>query len=170
MDMSLEDLSKYIIAIMLLALSCQNGTAQSSPMHTDRMESLIDEWNFANNTQNLHSFESVYADRLILEGENVSKRTAIARKQQLFSGKPSFRQRITTEIHYTPDGNGVTRCEFTTERLENSTWKKYASHLLVSHAHNRYSIVGEGSVPLKKTLRKKQQTDAPVVAEQDSQR
>lgn len=164
-----------IISMLCFVLSTQNALAQSSSGHTDQIESLIDEWNFANNTRNLHSFESVYADRVSLDGKSVSKRTAIARKQQLFRTSPSFRQRITTEIRYTLFRSDVTKCEFKTQVYERGRWKEYLSFLLVSHANNHYAIVGESSVAVKAVSKEKSiveepiAVDEPITVDNDSQ-
>src|SRR5687768_12554858 len=100
---------RYLGLLLLLGLIYTPGKAQRVGVDTDEIESLIDEWNFANNTRNVHSFEKVYADRLAFYTENVSRRKAITHKQQLFKLKPYFRQRITTHITYTPYSKGVVK-------------------------------------------------------------
>ena len=148
--------------LLLLGLIHIQGMTQRVGVDTDEIESLIDEWNFANNTRNLHSFEKVYADRLAFYTENVSRRKAITHKQQLFKLKPYFRQRITTHITYTPYSKGVVKCDFTKEVFEKTYWKKFPSYLLVSYEGNHYAIVGESDYPTDNALKYKPDIGEPI--------
>ena len=153
---------RYISLLLLLGLVYIPGNAQRVGVDTDEIESVIDEWNFANNTRNVHSFEKVYADQLSFYTENVSRRRAITLKQQLFRLKPYFRQRITTHITYTPYSKGVVKCDFTKEVFEKTNWKKFPSYLLVSYEDNHYAIVGESDYATDNALKHKPDIGEPI--------
>ena len=159
---------KFIALIVLLVVAQYSAMSQRMQIDTDEIESLIDEWNFAHNSRNLHSFETVYADRLLFYTEAVTESKAISLKRQLFHLKPYFRQRITTEIKYTPYSSGVVKCEFTKEVFEQTHWKKFPSYLLVSYEKNHYSIVGESDYPTDRALKYKQQIGEAMTFEKKS--
>lgn len=138
------------------------GPAQQIGIDTNEIESLIDEWNFANNTRNIHSFEKVYSEELTFYTESVSRRRAIALKQQLFESNPNFRQRIITEIRYRPFSKGVIKCDFTKEVFAKNSWKKYPSYLLVSYENNHYAIVGESDYATDRVLKYKPDLGEPM--------
>lgn len=127
-----------------LVLVALEAFAQAHGRGNNAIESLIDEWNFANNAKNIHSFEKVYADDVNYYGVNMSRSGAIARKQQLFRDQPSFRQRITTEVLYSDYATGVTRAEFTREVYDGVSWRRRQSYLHIATSDGRYTIVGEG--------------------------
>ena len=156
---------RKIILIIIVVLKHTAGFCQPIGIDTDEIESLIDEWNFAHNTRNVHSFEKVYDDNLVFYTESVTRRHAIALKQQLFKLKPYFRQRITTEIAYKPYSRGVIKCDFTKEVFEKTHWKKYPSYLLVSYEDNHYSIVGESDYATDRVLRYKLDIGDPITFE-----
>lgn len=156
---------KIVLVIAAVVFLHTVSIAQPIGIDTDEIESLIDEWNFANNTRNVHSFEKVYDDELMFYTESVTKRRAIALKKQLFELKPYFRQRITTEITYKPYSRGVVKCDFTKEVFEKTYWRKYPSYLLVSYANNHYSIVGESDYATDRVLKYKLDIGEPITFE-----
>ena len=113
---------------------------------------LIDEWNFANNTRSRESFAKVYAAQLLFYTEQVSKSRALTLKQKLFKKNPDFRQRIISDIRYTPYTSGVVKCDFTKEVREYTRWKQYPSYLLVSYDQGLYRVVGESDYATDRTL------------------
>lgn len=155
------------ILLLVLAMACFDTTAVSQQLgiDTDEIESLIDEWNFANNTRNVHSFEKVYAANVLFYTETLTRRRAIALKQKLFESKPYFRQRITTEITYKPYSKGVVKCDFTKEVFERTYWKKYPSYLLVSYENNKYLIVAESDYATDRVLKFKPDIGEPITFE-----
>jgi hypothetical protein len=155
----------FILWMFALTAVVHQAVGQQMRIDTDEIESLIDEWNFANNSRNVHSFQSVYADDLLFYTEQVTESKAITLKRQLFNRKPYFRQRITTEIKYTPYSSGVVKCEFTKEVFEKTHWKKYPSYLLVSYKNNHYSIVGESDYPTDRALKYKQEIGQAMTIE-----
>lgn len=156
---------RFVPLMILLLAAHHSALSQRMRIDTDEIESLIDEWNFAHNSRNIHSFQTVYADRLLFYTEKVTESKAIALKRQLFDLKPYFRQRITTEIKYTPYSSGVVKCEFTKEVFEQTHWKKFPSYLLVSYENNHYSIVGESDYPTDRALKYKQQIGDAIAFE-----
>lgn len=142
------------LALVLALFTCgQWAHAQQMSIDTREIESVIDEWMFANNGRNLESFRRVYADDLLFYTQDVSETRAIELKQQLFKLKPYFRQRIITPITYTPYTSGVIKCEFIREVFEKNYWKEYPSYLLVSYEDNQYRIVGESDVATDRVLK-----------------
>lgn len=137
---------KFGLLVALLLAWGWGAHAQTMRIDTREIESLIDEWMFANNGRNLESFRRVYADHLLYYTQDVSNARAIELKQQLFELKPHFTQRIITPVTYTPYTSGVIKCEFTREVFEKNAWKEYLSYLLVSYEDSRYQIVGESDV------------------------
>jgi len=160
------DVRKLIAVFVFLFIGDQDIFCQGIAVNTDEIESLIDEWNAANNTRNLHSFEKVYGNRVIYFGEEIPRNEALSKKRQLFRENPGFRQRITTEITYAPFSSRVVKCSFTREVLEKTRWKKYPSFLLVSYENNRYVIVGENNAPTNIADRQKQAEDSGTVERQ----
>ena len=120
-------------------------SAKGQKLNTDEkaIGSLIDQWNYANNSRSIESFNKVYADELLFYTQRMSRSQAIARKDAMVRKNPDFRQRIVSAIRYTPYTSGVIRCDFTKEVREYTRWKKYPAYLLVSYEGNRYRIVGE---------------------------
>ena len=161
----MNKVASVLMVGLIIVVTPTAGVGQSLGIDTDLIESLIDEWNFANNTRNVHSFEKVYGDQIMFYTENVSKRRAIALKQQLFELKPYFRQRIITEISYKPYSKGVIKCDFTKEVFEKTYWKKYPSYLLVSYEKNNYSIVGESDYATDRVLKYKLDIGEPITFE-----
>lgn len=150
--MDFQYAKRFAVLILLLLGSGRWAPAQQISIDTREIESLVDEWMFANNGRNLESFRRVYAERLLFYTENISETKAIELKQQLFKLKPYFTQRIITPITYTPYTSGVIKCEFTKEVYEKTYWKKYPSYLLVSYEDNQYEIVGESDVATDRVL------------------
>lgn len=134
--------SKFGALVFFMAM---HYAAQSQHIGIDTIaiKALIQEWNFANNTRSVETFENVYGDRLLFYTQDVSEAEAIALKQKLFRAKPGFRQTIVSGIRFTPYTSGVIKCDFIKDVWERSGWRKYPSYLLVSFQNNRYEIVGE---------------------------
>ncbi len=132
-----------VVGCGVLVLVASVALCQTQIRGHNQIESLIDEWNFANNAKNIHSFERVYADQLSYYGSSVSQSDAIEQKQQLFRDQPSFRQRIITEISYSAQPTGVTRAAFMREVYDGASWRRRQSFLDVDTNSGRYIIVGE---------------------------
>ena len=146
--------SKAFVIFFILAWSVNYlSVAQDIGISTKEIESVIREWNFANNNRNIESFRNVYGERLLFYTQDISEQKAIQLKQQLFRLKPNFQQRIVTEITYTPYTSGLIKCDFTKEVFETTGWKKYPSYLLVSYDNNRYQIVGESDNATDRVLK-----------------
>jgi hypothetical protein len=128
---------------------------------------LIDKWNFANNSRSLESFSNTYAADLIFYGKLVSKKRAIELKQKLFKTNPDFRQRIVSDIRYTPYTSGVVKCDFTKEVREYTRWKQYPSYLLVSYDRGRYRITGESDYVTDKNLGYRLSIGEPILLQVD---
>lgn len=131
----------------------QAGICQHIGLDTQQIEAVVREWNYANNSGSVESFENVYDDTLLFYTQTLSESRAIALKQQLFREKPYFRQRVITTVSYSPFTSGVIKCHFVKEVMEREGWKKYPSYLLVSYEGDRYRIVGESDYATDKTLR-----------------
>ena len=146
--------SKRFAIFFVVALAANYmSTAQGIGIDTKAIESVIREWNFANNSRNIESFRNVYGEQLVFYTQDISEAKAIQLKQQLFRLKPNFEQRIISEIVYTPYTSGVIKCDFTKEVFETTRWKKYPSYLLVSYEGNRYQIVGESDNATDRVLK-----------------
>lgn len=156
---------KSCAVILLFSSIYIAGVSQQIGIDTDEIESLVDEWNFANNNRNLHSFEKVYGDRVLFYAQDVSKSKAIALKQKLFREKPWFRQRIVTEISFKPYSTGVVKCDFTKEVFEKTHWKKYPAYILVSYHNRHYEIVGESDYATDRASKHKPDLGEPIVFE-----
>ncbi len=154
-------LKNALLVVFSFMWASHPAPCQPSGVDTDKIESLIDEWNFAHNTRNLHSFEEVYASRLTLYTERLNRAKAIDLKRQLFRQKPWYRQRIVTEIKYSIYSPGVVKAEFTREVFEKPAWKKYRSYLLVSNEGNRYTIVSESDADTDRRLKEKAVEETP---------
>lgn len=152
-DMKISISSKFVLLVVMLFVWGGAVQAQTMRIDTREIESLIDEWMFANNGRNLESFRRVYADNLLFYTQNVSEARAIELKQQLFELKPHLTQRIITPVTYTPYTSGIIKCEFTREVFEKNAWKEYLSYLLVSYEDNQYGIVGESDVATDQLLK-----------------
>ena len=144
---------RFAILFTVCFAICNALVAQRIGVNTQEVETLIQEWNFANNSRNTESFRNVYGDKLLFYTQNISERKAIQLKQQLFKLKPNFEQRIITPITYTPYTSGLIKCDFTKEVYETSRWKKYPSYLLVSYEDKRYQIVGESDNATDRVLK-----------------
>lgn len=142
-----------LVAVVIAWGLGQRLSAQDLSINTSALESLVQEWNFANNTRNEESFRKVYGDELLFYTQELSEAKAIQLKKRLFEMKPYFRQRISTPITYTPYTSGVMKCEFTKEVFEKTHWKKYPSYLLVTYQDRRYSIVGESDNATDRVLK-----------------
>lgn len=156
---------KFCLLLLVLLAGGRTGHAQLMSIDTREIESVIDEWMFANNGRNLESFRRVYADELLFYTQKVSEKRAIELKQQLFQLKPYFTQRIITPITYTPYTSGVIKCEFTREVFEKNYWKKYPSYLLVSYEGSEYRIVGESDVATDRVLKYSLEIGEPMTFE-----
>lgn len=159
---------KFTAILLVLVCLCPAAYCQSISLDTDRIATLIGEWNFAHNARSNASFEAVYDDTLLFYTETLLQAQAIALKQRLFKQNPSFEQRIRSEITYTPFTSGVTKCDFTKEVLEEREWKAYPSYLLVSYEGNAYVIVGESDHATDKTLRYRLEIGSPMTFENTS--
>jgi hypothetical protein len=138
-------------------LFCSLGLAseaarQQLVINTRNIDLLIEEWNIIHNARSLKGFSNVYDQKLLFYGERMTRKKAIALKDQLFSSKPEFRQRITTEIKYSLHTTGIIKCEFIKEAWENSEWKPYSCYLLIGFKDSRFWIVGESDYVTDKTL------------------
>lgn len=151
--MSNVRVGRVMLFFLLLVMIHYDGEGQRLQVETKDIESLIREWNYANNSRSLESFRNVYGAQLIFYTQTVTESNAIALKQELFRLKPYFRQKITTGLTYTPFTSGVIKVDFTKEVMERSGWKQYPSYLLVSFDDNRYQIVGESDYATDKTLK-----------------
>lgn len=145
-------LSKLTYLLLVVAFSYQPATAQSVGIDTIRIESLIHQWNFANNSRSTETFESIYSDTLLFYTETLSRPKAIALKLALFKRKPDFQQRIKGGISCTSYASGVVKCDFAKEVLEAGRIRTYPSYVLVSYENNRHRIVGESDYATDRTL------------------
>lgn len=167
----ISSVSKTLAVLVLISIPCGRWAhAQAMRIDTRGIESVIDEWMFANNGRNLESFRRVYADDLLFYTQQLSETRAIELKQQLFELKPYFKQQITTPITYTPYTSGIIKCEFTKEVFEKTHWKEYASYLLVSYEDNRYHIVGESDIATDRVLKYTLQIGDPMSFEDTGSR
>lgn len=157
-----------IVLVLLLTGKMHWLNAQDIAVDTDEIESLIDEWNFANNGRNLESFRRVYDEKVLFYTEDVSQTRAIELKRQLFSLKPDFRQRITTTVSYTPYTSGIIKCDFIKDVFEKTSWRKDSAYLLVSYESGRYRIVGEGDVATDRVLGYKLDIGTPIIFQDNS--
>ncbi len=167
--MGKEWLKSAFLCVLVFAAIFNPSLAQRLDVDTDKIESLIDEWNFANNSRNMHSFEEVYASNLMFYSERMSRSRVLQLKRQLFNQKPWFRQRIVTEITYTPVSTGVVKAEFTKEVFEKPAWKKYRSYLLVKKQGNQYAIVEESDITIDRTMKQKPVEPIPFTNEEAEQ-
>ena len=53
------------VKVVLLFLVALPAFSQHIGLDTDKIETLIKEWDFANNARNHESFRAVYADKLL---------------------------------------------------------------------------------------------------------
>jgi hypothetical protein len=159
---------KFLLSVAFFIAGRYAVMAQQLNVHTNEIETVIREWDFANNTRSVESFENVYADQLLFYTQTLSESSAIELKQKLFHLKPEFRQRIVSEIAYTAYTSGVIKCDFTKEVFEESRSRKYPSYLLVSYDKSRYSIVGESDYATDKTLKYRLDIGQPMVLRSSS--
>lgn len=145
-------LRKLTYLLLVVAFSYQPATAQSVGIDTIRIESLIQQWNFANNSRSTETFESIYSDTLLFYTETLSRPKAIALKLALFKRKPDFQQRIKGGISCRSYASGVVKCDFEKEVLEGGRIRIYPSYVLVSYENNRHRIVGESDYATDRTL------------------
>jgi hypothetical protein len=153
---------KLVCFVLLVATNPNAAVSQSLGVDTQEIEPLIREWDFANNIQSVETFRNVYSDTLLFYTQTLPESSAIALKQRLFRQRPGFRQRITSEITYTPFTSGLTKCDFTKEVLEKGKWKAYPSYLLVSYEGNRYQVVGESDYATDRVLRYRLEIGEPI--------
>lgn len=151
--MSKVGVGKVAVFFVLLVMTYHKGAGQALHIDTKQIEPLIREWNYANNSRSVESFQNVYSAQLLFYAETLSESKAIGLKQELFKLKPWFRQKITTAPTYTPYTSGLIKVDFTKDVLEKSGWNRYRSYLLVSFEDNRYSIVGESDYDTDEALK-----------------
>lgn len=153
---------KYVSLFFAFGLMGYAGVSQHLNIDTKAIEPLIREWNYANNARSVESFQKVYSDRLLYYTERLTELKAIERKQNLYKTNPDFRQRIVSDIRYTPYTSGIVKCDFTKEVREDLRWRSYPSYLLVSYEDNRYRIVGESDYSTDRKLRYQPDIGAPI--------
>jgi hypothetical protein len=134
---------RYVIVLLLPVVLNSAAASQQLVIKTKNIELLIEEWNILHNARKLKAFESVYGKELLFYAESVARKDAIMAKRKLFNRRSDYRQRITTDIAYTAYADGIVKCEFTKEVLQNSKWKAFPSYVLVRYEGTRYWIVGE---------------------------
>jgi hypothetical protein len=156
---------KLVIPLVLICSLCR---AQQLDIDVREIESLIKEWNFANNSQSLESFRNVYAQSLVFYTQRWSRERVITFKKKLFSSNPKYAQKITGEIKQTPYTGGVIKCEFQKNVLEKFGWTSYPSYLLLSYEEGRYWIVGESDEVTDKRLKYKPDIGEPMLLESTS--
>lgn len=137
---------RCIVCVLLPLLLAESTRAQQNSTTASKVESVIDEWNAAFNMQNIHAFEKLYADEVILRNGRVSRSRVLALKEDLFNRRPWYRQRITTEVTYSRQPGGLVKCEFKRDVFDKGGWKQYSSYLLVGFKNGVCKIVGEGDV------------------------
>jgi hypothetical protein len=147
---------------LLLVMSNFQSISQRIGIDTKEIEPVIREWNYANNSRSVESFQNVYSGLLLFYTQTLPESKAIELKQKLFKLKPYFRQRIISDLRYLPYTSGIIKVDFTKEVLEKQGWKEYPSYVLVSYEDNQYRIVGESDYHTDKTLKYQLEIGEPM--------
>lgn len=150
--MGVRWISGGLVVVLILAASYQPARSQQLGIDTAAISSLVHEWNFANNTRSIETFQNLYSDELLFYTQDLGEEAAVELKQDMFESKPGFRQNIASGITFTAYTSGVVKCDFIKEVWEQSRWRKYPSYLLISYNGNKYEVAGESDYPTDKTL------------------
>ena len=134
----MKELYRYLIITATMMFLGFPLIGQQLTVNTQKIESLIGQWNSIHNNANIEGFENIYDDHLLFYSEHVNRSKATLLKKLLFVRNPGYRQRIGTEIKYTLHTNGVVKCEFTKEVLRNTGWDPEPMYLLVGYKNRGY--------------------------------
>jgi hypothetical protein len=115
------------------------------------LNTIVYQWNYANNSRSEKTFSDVYADTLLYYTQTLPKARCIRLKKALFNSYPDFRQRIISRIKYTAFSDGLIKADFVKEIIRDSVRKHYSSYLLLDYNAGRYKVAGESDVATDKT-------------------
>jgi hypothetical protein len=146
-------LQAAVLAVLGIITSMSHSlSAQNFELDTEEIKALVYEWNYANNTGSLESFERVYDERVIYYTRNLKKAQCIYLKQKLVRETSGFKQTVVSPLTFTAHVSGVIKCDFTKEITTDSVKRQVPSYLIISYDKGQYKIVGESDPETDKRL------------------
>lgn len=127
---------------LLLCLLYLNSNAQQ----VKDPAALVQEWNVANNKQDIGTLILFYDNEVMFYGTKLKKQDCIAGKLSIFKKYPSLDQQIAGEIKSATLENGDVKCSFDKAVNTNGTSKTYASYLVFRKVSNTWKIVAESDL------------------------
>jgi Zn-dependent protease with chaperone function len=150
----------YTPAIMMVdTLTLQTtSTNEQSQTIPANVETLVNKWNDAHNTQNANLFSQIFAQSVKFYGAQLSVSKVVSAKITLMQKYPNFHQEIVNGIICNADSNPSTyRCEFTKRVVFGDKTKDYPSYLMIDTSSQEAKVIVESDVitdrNLKQTMR-----------------
>jgi hypothetical protein len=147
---------------VIFTVVVQFCAGQSFELDTRELNDLLKKWDYANNWRSIETFESIYADRLIFYGQNLSKERCITLKRKFFNSDREFKQKILPNPVFTPYTRGVIKCDFVKDVFQNGKWKRFPSYLLITYQNSKYLVSGESDLQTDRVLKYKLDIGKPM--------
>ncbi len=136
---------------LLLCLSLLNAKARQAKDPA----TLVQEWNVANNKQDIGTLTFLYDSEVLFYGSKLKKQDCIAGKLSIFKKYPILDQQIAGQIKSEPQENGDVKCSFDKAVTINGATKTYASYLVFHQVNNAWKIVVESDLTTDANVEKR---------------
>ncbi|WP_343671263.1 hypothetical protein [Chitinophaga sp.] len=136
---------------LLLCLFFLNANAQQ----TKDPAALVQEWNTANNKQDIGTLIYFYDNEVLFYGTKLKKQECIAGKLSVFKKYPTLDQQIAGQVKTETLENGDVKCSFDKAVNTNGAIKTYASYLVFHKIDNAWKIVVESDLTTDANVEKR---------------
>lgn len=108
------------------------------------MDKLIQSWFACYNNWDLKKLKSLYFEKVLYYGKNLSQEQCINEKLKFFTPHTTFTQKIVSEVSYEKNKNGIIIAKFIKRAGFNNKLQNYPSYLLIFKHSADFLIFGEG--------------------------
>lgn len=142
---------RNLFLLILVSVISLTGFAQKS-VPKQEIVHFIEEWNTANNTQNLNWFQTHFKNRLTFYGRQRSKKAAIASKRSFFKRHPNYRQELGGELIIVQHPNEIYTIRFNKTSFTSDDTTSYTAYLVIHKYESTWGVVEEGDFSTDKRL------------------
>lgn len=141
---------KSFVSLLLCLLYLHSNAQQANDPAT-----LVQEWNTANNKQDIGTLILFYDNEVLFYDTQLKKQDCIAGKLSVFKKYPTLNQQIAGQIKSTTLENGDVKCSFDKVVTTNGATKTYASYLVFRKVNNAWKIVVESDLTTDANVEKR---------------
>lgn len=146
------------------AAQMEDSSAQNSKLtDEEKIRMQVKAWNDANNKKDAAKLEKLYAEEVVLYGEQMSNTDAAANKEALFNKSPDFRQVLGDSITVKKTSENTARADFIKNVSAHGRSQSYSAYLQFEKTGRAWQITEESDMATDKKL---SQTVKPMPVKQ----